>query len=308
MAIRKLLLAATVEDISDINYPVLGSAKIDGIRGNVLESAFRSRSGKTFKCKDIPLIYGQIIHQMEDFDGEFVSGSPTDPNCMQKTTSCVNAYENPTDNLTFYVFDYIDDGAPALTRYRMYTQAVENIKKNFPTARLEIVEKVMLRNEEELLAFEEKCLEEGYEGIMLQPPEGLYKHGRSSMKSQELMKLKRFTDGEMLITDFYEQMHNANEAEKDAYGHTTRSSKKENMIPMNTLGGFIGIDMETNKPMQIGSGRGLTKELRQHIWDNKEEYRGKISKYKHFNKGVVTKARFPIHHAFRDVDDMGVDE
>jgi len=64
----------------------------------------------------------------------------------------------------------------------------------------------------ELETMEEKALAEGHEGIMVRRPSGLYKHGRATEKSQDLLKIKRFADDEAIVIGVTELMHNDNAA------------------------------------------------------------------------------------------------
>jgi len=98
-------------------------------------------------------------------------------------------------------------------------------------------------------------------------------------------------------------MYNDNEATKDAFGHTTRSSHKENKRPANTLGALVVRDIKTKIEFEIGTG--FNDEQRQEIWDERDKYMDKIVKYKHFNiSGVKEKPRFPSYIGIRDKDDL----
>lgn len=68
----------------------------------------------------------------------------------------------------------------------------------------------------ELAAYKEKCLSEGYEGVMVRDPAGPYKCGRSTVREGWLLKIKRFEDGEAEVLETYEGMSNYNEAGVDA--------------------------------------------------------------------------------------------
>lgn len=286
--------------------PVLASYKVDGIRATVTNGDFVSRSGKPFKNLQIPAIYSHVMHLLHDIDGEWASGSPSAFNCMQATTSCVNSYNNSTDELCFYAFDLVVDNIPANERYSAVKNKIEDLYNQFPEMknRIKVLEKRKLYTWDEINEFESEALTLGYEGIMIQDFSGKYKYGRASVKSQELLKIKQFSDSEAKIIGFYEGKTNKNEEEKDAFGHTTRSSKKEFIENTGTLGGFIAIDIHSGEEIRIGSGRGLTHELRQEIWDNQEEYIGKLAKYKFFKVGVVNAPRFPIFIGFRDPTDL----
>lgn len=305
MSIPKPLLAETLDEtnIDKLRLPVLASPKIDGIRARVFDKEFYSRSGKTFKNKHLHEKFSDdLLALIEKFDGEFIYGSPTDYNAMQKVTSSVMAFEGATDNLCFFVFDYVDENMTATERYEKY---MEDLSVIGSFSGVIPIEKKLIHTIEELDAYEAEMLSLGYEGIMVQDPNGKYKFGRASIKTQELLKVKRFDDSEVIITGFYEAQHNENEAEKDVYGHTTRSSKKENMIPAGYLGGFYGTDVEYGWDLKIGTGQGLTLEIRKEIWDNQDKYIGKLLKYKYFsNAGMKDKPRFPVAIWFRDEDDL----
>jgi DNA ligase-1 len=161
---------------------------------------------------------------------------------------------------------------------------------------------VVINNRAELDAFEEKCLSEGFEGIMIRTPNSPYKCGRSTEREGYLLKIKRFEDSEAVITGFTEKFHNANEAKKDAFGRTERSSHQENMIPMNTLGNLLVRDVHNGVEFELGSG--FDDVTRKTIWDNQQKHKGMIVKYKFQPIGVKDKPRFPVFLGFRSPDDM----
>jgi DNA ligase-1 len=139
---------------------------------------------------------------------------------------------------------------------------------------------------------------------MIRDPEGPYKCGRSSVKQQYLLKIKPFEDGEAKIVGFEEQMENTNEAEKDAFGHTKRSSHKAGKVPKGTLGKFVVRRLSDDLEFRVGTGKGLTNTLRQEIWDNQKKFLGKIIKYKHQAIGAKIAPRIAIFLGFRDLRDM----
>ena len=72
---------------------------------------------------------------------------------------------------------------------------------------------------------------------------------------------------------FDERLHNANEATVDALGHTERSSHKENMIPMDTLGALV---VESDKFGVFQIGTGFDDSLRKWIWENRSDVWGNL--------------------------------
>ena len=96
-----------------------------------------------------------------------------------------------------------------------------------------------IRDAAQLAAYEEKCLAEGYEGVMIRTPDSPYKCGRSTEREGWLLKIKRFEDDEAVVLETYEGLSNLNPAERDAFGRTKRSSCKENKVGRGELGGFV---------------------------------------------------------------------
>lgn len=288
MTIRKPMLAGTIDDLKTIRYPVLATPKLDGIRCLIVDKKAVSR-----KFKPIPNNYIRATIErvaLEGFDGEIViKGKP-----FNEISSAVMS-ENGTPDFTYVVFDrYSGEG---------YNDRMRNLfGLGHKVSNIEYLLPIQINNESELLKFEEKCLNEGFEGVMLRSPNSPYKFGRSTVKEGYLLKFKRFTDGEGIILELYEKMHNENEATKDELGNTKRSSHKENQVPANTLGGFLVKDIKTG--VEFGVGSGFDAELGKKIWDNRQEYVGKILKYKSQKSGEKDAPRFPIFLGFRDECDM----
>jgi DNA ligase-1 len=117
-----------------------------------------------------------------------------------------------------------------------------------------------------------------------------------------MVKLKRFSDSEAIITGVFELEHNDNEATYDERGFTKRSSAQEGKVGADTLGGFLVTDVSSGVNFSIGSG--FTMAQRESYWKDAEALIGKIIKYKYFSIGVLDKPRHPIFLGFRDPIDM----
>jgi len=197
------------------------------------------------------------------------------------------------------MFDYVKDDLKK--GYKDRIQDMMQLK--FPGHIIKLLIPKKIKNYNDLKKFEKDCIAKGFEGVILRTPDSPYKCGRSTAKQEWLLKLKRFTDDEAVIIGFTEKLHNDNETTKDAFGHTVRSSHKENKRPAETLGALIVRDIKTDIEFEIGTG--MNDELRQKIWNDKDNWISKIIKYKHFSlSGVKTKPRFPVYLGVRDKDDM----
>lgn len=283
-------------------FPLYASVKIDGIRAIVRNGMLLSRTMLV-----IPNTYTQGLFGLDalnGLDGELVVGNPWDKNLMQQTSSGVMTEEG-TPNVWLYVFDYwTEPNVPYEQRLRRLFNGMD---KAFAERhqRVVLLSQLLVHSLDELYELEQRTLDQGYEGIMLRKPNGLYKFGRSTALEQHLVKVKRFEDAEAVVIGFEEQMQNTNEATIDERGLTKRSSHKANMVPKGTLGAMIVRDVKSGVVFNVGGGKGMTAELRQWIWNNRTQLLGQHLTYYSFKQtGVKDKPRIGQFKAFRDARDM----
>lgn len=283
----KPLLAHTIEDTSTLNYPVLASVKLDGIRCLVIDGVAVSRNMKPIRNKHVQACIGKP--EYNGLDGELIVGNIYDDDCYLKTNSAVMSAAGEPD-FTYWVFDRID--MPNLGFEDRYIGLCE-----LDLPHVCVVTHCAINSEEELLALETDQLECGAEGLMVRSMNGPYKQGRSTAKEGTLGKLKRFVDAEYKIVGFEERMHNGNEATRDALGRTERSSHKENLVGRGDLGAII---CEMDSGQQFNCGTGFNDATRAEIWANRPAYLGRMAKIKSFPIGVKDLPRFPVFLGFRD--------
>src|ERR1035437_2574826 len=263
--ITKPMLACTLEGMESIRFPVLATTKLDGIRCLIQNGEAVSRN---FKPIQNAFIRQQMSGLPEGLDGELILEGKQ----FNEVSSAVMS-EDGTPDFRYYVFDYVSGELN-----QTYTNRMAALDKlPLPSYCVKLLPKIIL-NLPTLLAYETKCLQEGYEGVMIRTPDSPYKCGRSTSREGYLQKIKRFTDSEAEIIDFEERLHNGNEATKDLLGHTTRSTHQENMVKMGTLGALSVRDVKTKVEFKIGTG--YDDALRQEIWDNKKKYSKQLVKYK----------------------------
>lgn len=293
--ITKPMLADESGPLSKLRYPLIASPKLDGIRFLKLGGRALARSLKPIPNKHIRETLEALAP--EGIDGEIMSGTN-----FQECTSAVMAQKGePIFALCAFDLYSGDLKEPYTERLAKLKAAVDKLgKQNF----IRVVPSMMIRSEAELLEFEEKVLDKGFEGVMIRDPSGPYKCGRSTTREGWLLKLKRFVDSEAEILGFVEMNHNDNAATTNELGHTKRSSAKAGKRPAGTLGKFLCRDLKTGVEFRLGTGKGLDHPLRQLIWDNQDEYRSKIVKYQYQVVGVKDKPRLPIWIGFRDPIDM----
>lgn len=132
-----------------------------------------------------------------------------------------------------------------------------------------------------------------------------YLFGRSTPKDSSLARFKPRKSEEARIVGFIEGETNLNPPTLDRFGLTKRSASQAGKVPSGTLGAFVVESPTFSKPFQIGTGEGLTKELRQRIWDSRNSYLGDLVTYDYLEEGSTPEApRQPIWRGFRNQADL----
>lgn len=298
---KKPMLACDAPAADLLRFPLLVSPKLDGIRATYWNGQLYSRS-----LKLIPNNHIQIMAKMAQlpaaFDGELVVGDPFGNDVFNRTTSGVMSHDGEP-RFTWWVFDYAPtnekDRHGYLGRYnRLATNTTAIQSRN---AWIKILEHRMVHSVEELIAEEQRALDQGFEGLMARDPHGGYKHGRATVREGTLMKIKRFQDSEALVIGYVEEMENTNEATTNELGNTKRSTHAAGMVGKGTLGALL---CRTAEGIEFSLGGGFTAADRAALWGVRESLPGRLAKYKHFAVGVKEKPRFPVWLGFRDPRDM----
>ena len=272
----KPMLASPAEDHL-IQWPVLASPKLDGVRAIVRDGVVLSRALKPIPNKWVQ----QRFSHLEHFDGELIVGASNHPDVLRTTTSGVMRVEGEPD-VSFHVFDHVENHA------RLYTVRYDLLEED-TEINVFVVPQHELMNTFELNAFEHEVLAEGYEGVMLRHPDAPYKFGRSTAREGYLLKVKRFHDAEFEIVGFEEEMFNANEATTSELGRTKRSSHKANKIPKGRLGALVLKYGDTT----FNCGTGFNDVERERIWAERESYLGMFAKIKYFAHGIKDVPKLP---------------
>lgn len=294
-------MLASKANIDKLEYPLYVSTKLDGVRAYIQDSKVYARSGKLIPNPTIQKLLG--LSKLNGIDGELIYGSATDPFVFRNTVSHVMTYDEiDTKDIYFYAFDnFFEPNDPFDDRYSDLCALYDSLDDNLKSI-IHIVDQEFIQSKDELLATENLYLSQGYEGVMLRKPHGYYKFGRSTVKEGYLLKLKRFNDSEAKIIAIEPLYHNENEATINELGHISRSSNKENLIPMDTMGHLVVEDIKTGVQFSIGSG--FDEALRKEIWKDKDVYMDTIITYTYFSVGEYEKPRFPIFKGFRNKEDL----
>jgi len=294
------MLATQLESTATLRYPILASAKLDGVRALIIDEGngpvVMSRNGKAIPNQHVQKLFARP--ELVGLDGELIVGEPTAPDAYRKTVSGVMSSDGEPA-VTYHVFDCVlDRDAPFSARLALTKMKIKGADS------IKLVQHYQVKTEEELLRYEEVCLGKGFEGAMVRDPTGPYKLGRSTVREGWLLKLKRFCDSEAIILGAEQLQHNTNEARLNALGHTERSSHKAGKVGGGVLGTILVEDIKTH--VQFNIGAGFDAKEREALWAMHLEGKliKKIGKYKFFPTGNKDKPRFPVWCGFRDLRDI----
>lgn len=288
--ITKPMLAGKCSDVSKLQYPVYATPKLDGIRALKIDGSLVSRNFKAIPNRHLRHLFESLL--LDGTDGELILLNDKPCGASFSETSSAVMREDGEPQVQFMAFDLVKESAR-----KPYLDRIADLEKSKRSTYLRILSPLKLDSEGDLLAYEKQCLSLGYEGIMLRTGDGPYKFGRSTEREGWLLKLKRFDPGDVIVIGFEQLYSNQNEAEEDAFGHTKRSSRKDGMVPVDTLGKLIVRDIKTL--VEFGLGSGYDDAERYKIWKNQAKYIGKIAKYQFQACGVKEKPRFPVFLGWR---------
>lgn len=297
------LLAATIPegfDLTTLPYPLMASPKLDGVRAMVQNGVVVSRGGLPFRNKAVQELWGGK-REYEGLDGELIIGSPTAQDVFNRSVSAVKnssmaAYEEVNTHGVFHAFDrYTGNTQPysarlaTLSRY-LPLQGYRNAR-SAKRATVLMVPQVKVGSSIALLAFETKCLKQGYEGVMVRDSALCYiqkpgKENRSMLSELYIAKLKRFDYGVARIVEVYPLRHNKNE-DKTAVGR--RSTKKAQIIEDTTLvGSVLLVDDERSFEFCVSIAENKLRS-----WTGWAKAVGTEVRYKFQSVGTMEQPRFP---------------
>jgi DNA ligase-1 len=285
-------------NLDKVTFPLAVQDKLDGIRASVVDGRLVSRTLKLIPNAEIQEALGRP--EFEGLDGELIVGEPTAPDCYRTTVSFVMAADKTGAPWSYHVFDKWDeDGGFTLRHARAHAVA-----GNLPFARM--VTFRIAGSHDELEAIEAERIEEGHEGVIARVPDAPYKFGRSG-KTGPLLKIKRFSDSEAKIVGVYEELHNANEAKRNALGRTERSSHKAGKVGKARLGGLILVGLPNDNEqaakyegVEFRCGTGFDAADRLELWTL--DLTGRVARIKFFPIGAKDKPRHPVFLGWRNTE------
>ncbi len=290
-------------DLSTLNYSLLASTKLDGIRCIIKEGEILSRSLKQIQCKQLRERLEPIRKFSEDnniiFDGEIYS----DKLSFQEITHFVMTQDLGDEELPasmkFYCFDSIEDNKTD-TPFKQRADFATLCMMRFPDIAVP-VEQVEVDSAEEVNDFFEQVLKENYEGLILRDPKGAYKYGRGTLKESLIFKVKPFLDFDGQIIDVIQATEVNEDAEKkiNELGRSVTSKKKGERHTIEKASAFM-VKYE-GKDLKVVLS--MTDEEKEEVWNNKDSYLGRWISYKGMLVGSKDVPRHPVMLRFREPKD-----
>lgn len=288
----KPMLAGKLEDFAGLQFPVIASPKLDGIRCIILDGKAVTRT-----LKPIPNAYVRACleqdRSLDGCDGELLLPDMTEP--FSDVSSAIMSHDGEPE-FTFAVFDWVN--APGLHfRERLSRLAA----MRFPEAGfVQMVEQIEVPRLDSLMALHDAHLRRGFEGTMVRRPDSPYKQGRSTEREGYLLKMKKFEDEEAIVIGFVEEMHNTNAQTRNAVGQAERSTAKAGLKGKSTLG---ALKLRFDDGTEFECGTGFTAAQRVEIWREPERFIRQRAKIKHQpppgGRPAGVKPRIPVFLGWR---------
>jgi len=295
------LLAESLKNIlkagKHLMLPALASTKIDGIRCLITPDFPQTRNG--FVMPNAHIRGSLMQPDLVGLDLEITVG-PLDrvSICADSNSACMS--EAGESDFTCHVFDSWDHpNLTAIERTAITWQRFMKLAPKYPFLRY--LEQRPVHNMDEVdQAIKDLAIGEG---IILKRYGGLYKQtGRSTVNSQELIKIKPYEDDEAIIVEVVQGTRNDNKQEKDNFGYAKRSTAQAGKVLVDTSGALRVVHAKWGAfNVSLAS---VNHAMRKWIWDNKDQLLGSSVTYKFLPIGSLEKPRHPQFKFFRDHKDM----
>lgn len=317
---KPMLAIDATDDLHKLRYPKYASFKLDGIRA-VFHPRYGlvSRALKQIPNKQLQEKFSHIIKKSVKndtiYDGEFYAHDLT----FQEITRAVMTQdfddektrkklskELQLDDVDTYI-------ASLLNKIEFHCFEIHNnmcfrfsykilAEDGFSNITFEpyckVLHQRLVHSKEEVLEYFEHALENGYEGLILRCPDSLYKHGRSTLKEESMLKVKPFETFDAVITDVVQGTEVDENAEKkiNELGRSVTSRKQNDRVLIDKAAAFVVQYNNHNVKVSLA----MTDEEKEEVWKNRGVYIGRMLEYKGMLVGAKDVPRHPVFVRFRD--------
>jgi ATP-dependent DNA ligase len=281
----KPMLASNIK-IDNLKLPVIGSCKLEGVRGEFTPNGLFTRPMKRFNNSLLERKFIRILEFCKKYnavvEGEFyVHGM----DFSDISSICRRSNHPDTPLMQFHVFDllYMDepnvcfhDRIDSLNRYGGYFWSDEVIE----------VDQYYIFTHDQAHKIYEEAIANGYEGFVFKAPYEEYKFGRSTVGEAKFLRIKPEDTYDGIVVEIVERMENLVESKINELGYMCKTQDKDQKAHTGLAAVAIVISPDFPKPVRVSLSRGIkdyedTKKSpsRKSIWDNREEYKGKNIKF-----------------------------
>ena len=261
-----------------IVYPVFVQPKLDGMRLGVSregrELVFTTRGGKTVDLPHIANALGWLPAESK-LDGElYIHGM----SCQAIMSLVKNGAKAERVKIEYHIYDVPEwegeTGDFSMRSYMLSDSVGPHCHDESP---IKLVRTQLARNAADVWKFHGECVAEGYEGCMVRTLTGMYEWGA---RSNELLKVKKFDDGEFKIVGFTEGR--------------------------GKMAGCVIWNCETDEGKPFDCTHKCTMDARKAFYQNGKAYIGKLGTCAHFGWTDDGIPRFPIMLKIRIPEDLPV--
>jgi ATP-dependent DNA ligase len=165
---------------------------------------------------------------------------------------------------------------------------------------LELAPQKLLHTPEGVEHFYKECLAQGFEGIIMRTVPSPYKHGRSTMREQFLMRMKPLETAEGVVVAVEEEMENLNAARENELGYSHRSSAMAGKFGKGRMGSLVVKSPKWKKNFRLGTGFDHTQ--RRELFVRKPI--GAVVEFEYDPSGGYDQPRQPRFKGFRNPADL----
>lgn len=278
--------------LDKLTYPKYLQPKYDGIRIIFEDGVAWSASLKPLRNKEIQKIAEIVPSGLEC---EYYI-PPSSGGLRTCASTCNSAGGGLHPDGKFFAFDIRNVPLRYDERLGLTAEVVSNLN-DLP---IETAPTMPVSSATQVEAKLKLLIADGYEGAMLKDPNAYYKHGRSTLRSQECLKLKPFLDAEAYVIGYRYEQENTNDAFTNELGHTTRSSSKLGKFDKPLIGALHVQSPLFSQPFWVS---GFTHDLKERMFYEQDSLIGRVITFKYQPCEVYDLPRHPIFKGFRPMQD-----
>ena len=273
------------KDFSKLKYPLFASPKIDGIRCLIHPTLGPVMSS----LKPVPNnpLREMLARLPPGLDGELAIAG--DPAQFHLTMSRVRRHHELPFEMEYYVFDvflvpscdYVDRVQDLSMRSRAWDARIP----------VKVITQRYITEADELHEYLDLCMGQGFEGVMIRDPHGIYKFGRSTLREGHLLKVKPLDFDTGTVTGFEQLMRNTNPPVRNELGYTSRPTNASGKVGDELVGKIV---LDTKVWGEVKFGSGLTDQMRIAWWNRPDQIIGKTVKFQFQGIGSIDKPRCPV--------------